>query len=547
VTSTRNAAVEYAARGWSVVPLHSLRDARCTCGNPDCPSPGKHPRVRWDDYQTRPATRTEVIDWWRRWPDANVGIVTGAVSGIVVLDVDPRHGGDRSLADLAARGGELPSAPRGETGGGGVHHYFAAPQTPAASGPVAAGLDLRADGGIVVAPPSVHGSGRQYRWSPGLGLDEVSLAAPPDWLVATGSRVPAHHSSSSPRASAPRTAPERAEFARLWAAMGMELEPGDRYYHCPFHHDAHPSLHVDAAGCRWYCFGCNRGGGPARLRALVAARAKAGAVHPRPASESAQALWPRPLLPAAEPPEFVVPATWLQWPTLQPGGEQPVAGESAYADALEAIAEARTWGGVKRRLVTAQLVREPDNRYDTDAVRVDVGGCTVGYLPRAAAPRFHAILGRLAEAHRAATARARLTGGWERGPAGRGTIGIVLDIDPRISLLAPNCPFLPGDVAVAVSREERHQHDLEEFVRTAPGTTLSAMLGVTDRDATVVVSIAGREVGVLTPATSRRYLPVIREVEAAGFTASCDALVTRGRNKLEVRVLLPRPADVNPD
>jgi DNA primase len=47
------------------------------------------------------------------------------------------------------------------------------------------------------------------------------------------------------------------------------LEPGDQHYRCPFHPDQEPSLHIDAEGCRWFCFGCRRGGGLSRLRELV--------------------------------------------------------------------------------------------------------------------------------------------------------------------------------------------------------------------------------------------------------------------------------------
>jgi hypothetical protein len=69
----------------------------------------------------------QIRDWCKRWPDANIGIATGPISGIVVLDIDPRHGGDDTLAALELQYGALPAIPMVLTGGGGVHYYFKAP------------------------------------------------------------------------------------------------------------------------------------------------------------------------------------------------------------------------------------------------------------------------------------------------------------------------------------------------------------------------------------------------------------------------------------
>ena len=80
---------------------------------------------------------------------------------------------------------------------------------------------------------------------------------------------------------AARSAAERREFAASWSEVGVVLEPGDRYYRCPFHDDRHPSLHVDAEGCRWYCFGCRRGGGPGMLGRLVRSRTRERRGHER--------------------------------------------------------------------------------------------------------------------------------------------------------------------------------------------------------------------------------------------------------------------------
>src|ERR1700753_3377587 len=83
-TAPLHAALHYATQGWAVVPLHTPTGRGCSCRRAECGSPGKHPRTRHGVYD---ATRDldAVERFWRRWPDANVGIATGR---IVVLDID---------------------------------------------------------------------------------------------------------------------------------------------------------------------------------------------------------------------------------------------------------------------------------------------------------------------------------------------------------------------------------------------------------------------------------------------------------------------------
>ncbi|MDJ0949079.1 MAG: bifunctional DNA primase/polymerase [Alphaproteobacteria bacterium] len=161
-------ALAYWRRGWSVVPLvpHA-----------------KRPLLPWTAYQQRRAGEDEVRGWYERWPDANVGIVTGAISGLLVLDIDAAHGGEDSLAELEAMHGLLPDTPVARTGGGGRHFYFSHPGgTVRNKVGLAAGVDLRGDGGLVVAPPSIHPSGRHYAWQEGRDPDAVPPAAMPSWL-----------------------------------------------------------------------------------------------------------------------------------------------------------------------------------------------------------------------------------------------------------------------------------------------------------------------------------------------------------------------------
>jgi len=167
------AAAAYLARGWSVLPLRR-RD--------------KRPLAPWEPLQTARPSETDVAHWFQRWPDANVGIVTGEISNLIVLDVDPQHGGDSSLERLERQFGSVPETVEAATGGGGRHLYFAHPGTLVRNrAGIAQGIDLRGDGGYIVAPPSIHPSGGRYAWRHGRSPAEIALAAPPRWLLrATG-------------------------------------------------------------------------------------------------------------------------------------------------------------------------------------------------------------------------------------------------------------------------------------------------------------------------------------------------------------------------
>lgn len=99
-------------RSWSVIPVRPR---------------SKTSLLRWEEYQHRYATEVEVAEWSRTRPQANIGIVTGRVSGLAVLDIDPRHGGEESLHALEQSPGGLPPTVEARTGGGGRHLYFALP------------------------------------------------------------------------------------------------------------------------------------------------------------------------------------------------------------------------------------------------------------------------------------------------------------------------------------------------------------------------------------------------------------------------------------
>ncbi|MEZ5558161.1 MAG: bifunctional DNA primase/polymerase [Pseudomonadales bacterium] len=164
------AALAYCRRGWSVVPVRPRE---------------KRPLIRWQAFQSQRASAEQISAWYERWPEANVAIVTGVVSDLVVLDVDPAHGGSASLEVLQSSHGMLPVTVEARSGGGGRHLYFRHPGGELGNRVgLRPGLDIRGDGGVIVAPPSVHPSGNRYRWIDGRAPETLEPSPMPDWLVA---------------------------------------------------------------------------------------------------------------------------------------------------------------------------------------------------------------------------------------------------------------------------------------------------------------------------------------------------------------------------
>ena len=402
-------ALDYAHHGWAVVPVHTVSRGRCSCGRAACPSAGKHPRVPWAEFQ-RAAPRVQVIEgWWRQWPDSNIGVVTGGVSGVVVLDVDPRNGGDASLAEMEQRFGALPLTPEVRTGGGGRHLWFRAPRQAVPSRVVLPGLDVKGEGGVVIVPPSVHPSGARYAWAPGRDPETVPLGAAPSWFVDAPASGRYEQPGDDTVGADVRTPTERATFAALWAQAGVVITPGDHQYLCPFHPDHHPSLHVDADGCRWYCFGCRRGGGSGRLRELLGV-----ADGPRPRDRVTAA-------PGLDPPTEV---------TL-PGDEVvEVVGESRHQDALLGLTGRQRHYGGADVWTAAHLVPDPENPVDPAAVAVVIKGRRVGWLGRSDAARYRSLVEAVRTREGEATCVARIRGGWDRGGSDVGRFGVVLALPP---------------------------------------------------------------------------------------------------------------------
>ena len=201
---------------------------------------------------------------------------------------------------------------------------------------------------------------------------------------------------------ATRTAQEQATFAELWSELGVVVEPREFMARCPLHDDHHPSLHIDPEGCRWFCFGCRRGGGIQALRRIA---------HPEAESSSEQPAG------AVAGPEVA---------TLAPERSVDVVGESAHQDELLALTGGRrTWSGAHRQ-VLASLEPVDDNPFDPEAVAVLIEDRLVGYLPRWAAPIYRSTVEETIGRSGAATCRAEIRGGWERSGGDIGRFGVVI-------------------------------------------------------------------------------------------------------------------------
>jgi predicted P-loop ATPase len=193
-----DAALAYAKVGWFVFPLHSVRDRKCSCGRAECGNQGKHPRTMhgFKDATTDPA---KIAEWWGQWPDANIGIACGD-SKLVVVDIDPRNNGDEGLVELERQFGQLPKTRTSLTGGGGWHIIYHVPMGTAPprcwipAWPVM-GIEIKADGGYIVAPPSTHMLGT-YRWD--VGQPDWPDDAP-EWLCTVQQRKKSLLSTGSPR------------------------------------------------------------------------------------------------------------------------------------------------------------------------------------------------------------------------------------------------------------------------------------------------------------------------------------------------------------
>ena len=187
------AALGYAEKGWRVFPLHTPGPDGCSCGDSGCKAAGKHPRTKTGVTEAS-ADASKIRRWWTKWPDANIGVATGSESGFFVLDLDRAKGAEASavsaLAELEDRHGRLPPTLSQRTGSGGNHRLYRwSAEVPVKSrkrvlfcGEVAAAVDTRGSGGYIVAPPSLHETGRRYEWRTG-ETAVADVVEAPRWLL----------------------------------------------------------------------------------------------------------------------------------------------------------------------------------------------------------------------------------------------------------------------------------------------------------------------------------------------------------------------------
>ena len=182
-------AVSYASRyRWEVFPL--------------MPRHKDNPLIKWGSGAT--SDPKLIAEMWTRWPQANIALATGKRSGVVIVDIDPRHDGDRTWAELQDIHGAAPDTLTSLSGrgDGGTHLYWQAPDIPLKSiaGALGQGVDCKAQGGYVVLPPSIHPSGGTYCWD----TDGVAPAPAPAWLLALW--PPAGHPSATESSNRPGAA-----------------------------------------------------------------------------------------------------------------------------------------------------------------------------------------------------------------------------------------------------------------------------------------------------------------------------------------------------
>ena len=184
-------AIGWHNRGFCVIPVHFVTDdGACSCADPHCGSPGKHPALRsWSQYQERRPTVNTLESWFEaggRYHGYNIGVVTGQVSGNVFVpdvDVGPGKVGLESLQDLILSNEDLPETIEQKTGGGGIHFFFRAPpdiKVVTDKNVLGPDIDVRGEGGFVVVTPSNHHSGGRYEIREGCGAD---IADAPQWLL----------------------------------------------------------------------------------------------------------------------------------------------------------------------------------------------------------------------------------------------------------------------------------------------------------------------------------------------------------------------------
>ena len=223
----------YAGLGWKVFPLHGVKDGRCTCGDADCRSIGKHPMTP-HGVKDASADPAQLERWAAQWPASNLGLAL--TDGLVALDTDPRNGGNVTLAALLEEHGALPDTVLQMTGGGGTHHLFFNREGRKLPGTLGKGIDLKGEGGYIVVEPSMHASGSSYAWEASCDpLDGMKVEDLPAWIGMQAAEAPATKTLAAAGFLPPQQVLEirsamvylDADDRDTWVAVGMALHSTD--------------------------------------------------------------------------------------------------------------------------------------------------------------------------------------------------------------------------------------------------------------------------------------------------------------------------------
>lgn len=254
----------YYKLGYTPIPNHKVK---------------RKPLVRFGMYKDKRPSWSVVQGWFTKFPESRIGLLTGGAHGLVVIDIDPRNGGDQSFQKLIAEvGAHIFDQATVSTPRDGQHFYFGAPSTLMAGSrtDIRPGIDVKARAGQVLAPPSRGTNGKSYSWVDEL-IAQRDLPVIPETLVnlimmekvSTGHKKENESVVATPHVSKKQAvdARTRALFKEVWSYTGTMLREGEQSYLCvlPSHDDHHPSLSVDSRTCNWYCHRCEIGGGPTQL------------------------------------------------------------------------------------------------------------------------------------------------------------------------------------------------------------------------------------------------------------------------------------------
>ena len=248
-----SAAREYAERGWRVFPL----------------VPREKTPIIASGFKGASTDRNQILEWWQSFPDANIGLATG--EPFDVLDLDGTSGLPALRETL---GTDFRHTGPVVLTGKGWHFYFAAIGSGNRAGLFGGKVDFRGTGGYVVAPPSIHPSGRQYRWGEHRGanlslptcpaaLAEVLIKPKPASLQpgAVAYSLPGGRTSISATGNA-KTAAGREDIVAVAQELGLTVHiKGVNYVtNCIFHPDPGPSMVLYTGQDKFFCFGCEAHG-----------------------------------------------------------------------------------------------------------------------------------------------------------------------------------------------------------------------------------------------------------------------------------------------